>query len=74
MLFWDVMFWDNTLPMGDGVGLVVDGHYVADWTIRVQLLPQFTAPQDALTIRLSEPVSKKNDFFEWTIAQMKIDL
>ena len=32
VLFWDVMFTDNALPMGDGVGLVVDGHYVADWT------------------------------------------
>ena len=57
------MFWDNTLEIGDGVGLVVDGKYVADWTDSYTLLPQFTASQEALTIRLSEPVVKKNEFF-----------
>ena len=69
VLFWDVMFWDNTLEIGDGVGQIVDGKYVADWTDSYTLLPQFTASQDDLTIRLSEPVVKKNEFFEWTIAQ-----
>ena len=28
-----------------------------------------TAPEEALTIRLTEPVSQKNEFFEWTIVQ-----
>ena len=69
VLFWDVMFIDNTLPMGEGVGQVVDGHYVADWTDTYTLLPEFTAPKTALTIRLSEPATQKNDFFEWTITQ-----
>ena len=46
VLFWDVMFTDNTLPIGEGVGLVVDGHYVADWTDVYSLLPQFTAPEE----------------------------
>ena len=42
VLFWDVMFWDNTLEIGDGVGQVVDGKYVADWTDSYTLLPQYS--------------------------------
>ena len=69
VLFWDVLFWDNTLSMGEGVGLVVNDQYVAGFDKFYQLYPQFTAPQDRLTIRLDEPLTNKNDFFEWTISQ-----
>ena len=71
VLFWDVMS-SITLGLGDGVGLVVDGHYVADWTDGYTL-PSFTVPESLLTIRLAEPVIMKNDFFEWIIAQNRIE-
>jgi len=32
VLFWDVIFWDNTLPRGEGVGAVIDGEEVTAWT------------------------------------------
>ena len=69
VLFWDVMFWDNTLALGEGVGTLVDGQYVLSYDKDYQLQEQFTAPKESLTIRLTEPVSRTNDFFTWTITQ-----
>jgi alanine or glycine:cation symporter, AGCS family len=69
VLFWDVMFWDNTLPLGEGVGILVDGQYVVSYDTVYQLQEQFTAPKESLTIRLTDPITNKNDFFEWTISQ-----
>ena len=69
VLFWDVMFWDNTLPLGEGVGILVDGQYVVSYDTVYQLQKQFAAPKESLTIRLAEPITNKNDFFEWTISQ-----
>ena len=69
VMFWDVMFWDNTLSMGEGIGLVVNDQYVAGFDQFYSLYPQFTASQEDLTIRLDTPIINKNDFFEWTISQ-----
>ena len=69
VLFWDVMFWDNTLAYGEGVDTIVDGQYVLSYDKSYQLQKQFTAPKESLIIRLNEPVSNTNDFFTWTITQ-----
>ena len=69
VLFWDVMFWDNTLADGEGVGTIVDGQYVLSYDKSYQLQEQFSAPKESLTIRLNKPVSTTNDFFTWTITQ-----
>ncbi len=69
VMFWDVMFWDNSLPLGEGVGMVIDNQYVASYDKSYTLRPQFTAPQENIQIRLTEPVANTNDFFTWTIHQ-----
>ncbi len=72
VMFWDVMFWDNTLPLGEGTGEVVDAKYVSAFDAASQsytLLPQFSVPQEKVVVRLDEPVRTQNDFFSWTISQ-----
>ncbi len=59
VLFWDLMFWDNTLSEGTGIGSKVDGGVVTafeDGTYTVQ--PQSQASRSSVAAAPAEPVTR----------------
>ena len=69
VLFWDVMFWDNQLSVGDGVGSVNGDEYVSSYNGVYTLQPQFSVLSSDVIVRLDSPEEYKNDYFTWTISQ-----
>lgn len=69
VMFWDVMFWDNHLSTGEGIGRVIGDKYIIDYDQAYQFVEQFQVPPENVMVRLSEPMEQQNDYFSWTIAQ-----
>ncbi len=69
VMFWDIMFWDNDLPAGQGIGSAVDGGVVTayeagNYTVQAQSQVALTTASAAP----SEPVTQKMGKLEVAIS------
>jgi alanine or glycine:cation symporter, AGCS family len=66
VLFYDLMSWDNTLSMGEGIGEVIDGKYIISFNDGAyQVAQQYKPNVDAVSVVLDTPIVTKNDYFTW---------
>jgi len=61
VLFWDLVFWDNKLPEGEGVGTVIDGGTVTAWDAgsgTYTLQTESPVPRSSVIAAPAEPVTQ----------------